>query len=129
MALEKDAQKRIRKTPKGPRVVIGLDVEDTGATPKREIPFVLGVLAPLSGHANKPSFKEQEAHQIDRENFDDVMTKIRPKLTFSVESTFRSGEKLGVDLSFKKMEDFEPQKVAERIPGLQERLEYRRRLT
>src|SRR5579862_1186514 len=121
MALEKDAQKRIRKTPKGPRVIIGLEVHDDDAIPRREIPFVLGVLAPLSGHADKAVFKERESHQIDRENFDTVMAKIGPSLSFPVQSTLRRGENLTVNLSFKSMEDFEPQRVAEEVDALKDK--------
>jgi len=120
--LEKDAQKRVARTYKGPRVHIGVEVYDAGATRKREIPFVVGVMAPLSGTANSPSWAAQEAIEINRLNFNDVMKKIGPELEFSVPST------PGVKLKFETIEDFEPENVASKIPILAQRLERRRAL-
>jgi type VI secretion system protein ImpB len=120
--LEKDAQKRVSRTYKGPRVHIGVEVYDAGATRKREIPFVVGVMAPLSGTAITPSWAAQEAIEINRLNFNDVMKKIGPELDFSVPST------PGLKLEFDKIEDFEPENVASKIPMLARKLERRRAL-
>jgi type VI secretion system protein ImpB len=107
--LEKDAQKRVARTYKGPRVHIGVEVDDRDAIPKREIPFVVGVLAPLSGSAATASWPAQQAVEINRLSFNDVMKKISPQVQFPVQ-----GE-ASKTLTFEKMEDFEPENIAEEV--------------
>jgi len=116
--MEKDAQKRVAKTYKGPRVHIGVEVADGGATRKRELPFIVGVLAPLSGNAEVPVLEDREAVEIDRLNFDEVMTKISPRLDFG-----------GSSMTFKTMKDFEPEQVANKIPDLEAKLRRRKALS
>jgi type VI secretion system protein ImpB len=120
--LEKDAQKRVARTYKGPRVHIGVEVDDSGAIRKREIPFVVGVLAPLSGTAQPPSWAAQEALEINRLNFDDVMKRIGPRLEFSLPNIPE------IDMTFEKIEDLEPESVASKIPILAQKLKRRRSL-
>lgn len=115
-----------------PRVQITYDVETGGAMQKTELPFVVGVLADLSGapkEALKP-IKERKVVQIDRDNFNDVLAKATPRVAMKVDNklTGDNDSKLAVELNFKSMDDFEPARVAEQIPALKELLDMRGQL-
>ncbi len=115
-----------------PRVQITYDVETNGAMQKVELPFVVGVLADLSGQpkdALRP-LKDRQAAYIDRDNFNAVLEKAAPRLTLRVDDKLSgSGGKLGVELNFKSMDDFEPARVAEQVAPLKELLAMRHNLT
>jgi len=124
-----DKLKRVRP----PRVRIDYKVETEGAEPILELPFVVGVFADLSGQpkeANKP-LKQRKFTPIDRDNFNDVMMRAAPRVTFRVPNKVgdKPDELLNVELKFNKMEDFEPAKVAEQVPVLNELLQMRQKLT
>ncbi|MBL8792493.1 MAG: type VI secretion system contractile sheath small subunit [Planctomycetia bacterium] len=115
-----------------PRVQITYDVETNGAMQKVELPFVVGVLADLSGkpkEALKP-MKDRKVVAIDRDNFHDVLAKATPRLAFKVDNKLTDpNSKIAVELNFKHLDDFEPDKVAEQVPALKELLDMRQRLT
>lgn len=115
-----------------PRVQITYDVETNGAMQKVELPFVVGVLADLSGmpkEALRP-LKDRQAAYIDRDNFNAVLEKAAPRLALRVDDKLSgSGGKLGVELNFKSMDDFEPARVAEQVAPLKELLAMRHNLT
>jgi type VI secretion system protein ImpB len=114
-----------------PRVQITYDVETNGAMVKTELPFVVGVLADLSGapkEALKP-LKERKAAAIDRDNFNDVLARAMPRAAFKVDNKLTDeNTKLAVELNFKHFDDFEPARVAEQVPALRELVEMRNRL-
>ena len=115
-----------------PRVQITYDVETNGAMQKTELPFVVGVLADLSGQPSTPlrPLKERKVVQIDRDNFNDVLAKAAPRLAMRVDNTLTGGDtKMPVELNFKHIDDFEPAKVAEQVGPLRELLEMRQRLS
>jgi len=115
-----------------PRVQITYDVETGGAMKKVELPFVVGVLADLSGQpkeALKP-LKERKAVNIDRDNFNDVLAKATPRLALRVPNMLTDpNSKLAVELNFRHVDDFEPARVAEQIGPLKDLLEMRKELT
>ncbi len=115
-----------------PRVQITYDVETNGAMQKVELPFVVGVLADLSGkptEAPKP-LKERKVVNIDRDNFNDVLARATPRAAVKVADKLTGGDgKLAVELNFKHIDDFEPAKVAEQVPALREMLDLRRQLS
>ncbi|GLS26056.1 type VI secretion system contractile sheath small subunit [Marinibactrum halimedae] len=119
--------KRVRK----PRVHITYDVETNGAEVKKELPFVVGVMGDYSGDntdAKRP-LKERKFVQIDRDNFNDAMGKINPKLGLQVENTLAGdGSKMAVDLDFKNMDDFSPEAVVSQVEPLQKLLDARNKL-
>ena len=124
-----DTLKRVRP----PRVRIDYKVETEGAEPILELPFVVGVLADLSGmpkEANKP-LKQRKFVPIDRDNFNDVMARAAPRVAFRVPNKVgdKPDELLNVELQFKNMEDFEPARIAEQVPVLNELLQMRKKLT
>jgi type VI secretion system protein ImpB len=114
-----------------PRVQITYDVETNGAMQKVELPFVVGVLADLSGNPKDPPkpLKDRKMVQIDRDNFNDVLAKTAPRLAFRVQNRLTDEDtKLAVELNFKHIDDFEPARVAEQIPALRELLQMRQKL-
>src|SRR5216683_625486 len=115
-----------------PRVQITYDVETGGAMRSVELPFVVGVLADLSGNpkeALKP-LKDRPAVMIDRDNFNEVMTKQAPRVAMKVQNRLTDEDtKLAVELNFKHIDDFEPAQVAQQIGPLKELLDMRQRLT
>lgn len=115
-----------------PRVQITYDVETNGAMQKTELPFVVGVMADLSAspkEALKP-LKERKFTPIDRDNFNDVMKRATPRLALKVQNKLTDEDtKLGVELNFAEMDDFEPTRVAQQVGPLKELLDMRRRLT
>ncbi len=116
-----------------PRVQITYDVETNGAMKRTELPFVVGVLADLSGMPAQPlkPLKDRKVVNIDRDNFNDVMARTAPRLAFRVANklTDNPNEQISVELNFKNMGDFDPGRVAEQVPALKEMLDMRRTLT
>jgi type VI secretion system protein ImpB len=99
-----------------------------------ELPFVMGVLADLSGNSSdvaKPDMNDRTFLDIDMDNFDKRMSAIEPGLSMKVDNKLggdEGGEKLGVKLKFKKMEDFSPAAVARQIPATAKLLKAREQL-
>ncbi len=130
MAKESTQKKLSRVRP--PRVQITYDVEIGDAIETKELPFVLGVLGDYSGNptAPLPKLKERKFVDIDRDNFDDVLKGVAPRLAFRVENKLKNdGTQMGMELNFSKLEDFEPQNVVNQIEPLKRLLEVRTRLS
>jgi type VI secretion system protein ImpB len=117
-----------------PRVHVTYNVEIGNAIELKEIPFVMGVMADLSGMPEDPLPRIQERRfvEITPDNFDAVLDSMKPRVAFSVENKLTddpNAGKLGVDLTFKTIEDFEPERVARRVEPLRELLELRTKLS
>src|SRR5262245_1856041 len=116
-----------------PRVQITYDVETNGAMRKVELPFVVGVLADLSGQPKEAlrPMKERKFVNIDRDNFNDVLARSAPRLAMKVDNklTGEGDSKLAVELNFKSMDDFDPGQVAAQVGPLKELMDMRLRLT
>jgi type VI secretion system protein ImpB len=115
-----------------PRVQITYDVETNGAMQKVELPFVVGIMADLSGMPKEalPGLKERKFTNIDRDNFSDVMAKAAPRIAVRVQNKLTDeNSQLNAELTFKSIEDFEPAQVAKQIAPLNELLEMRHKLT
>lgn len=120
-------QKKINRVRK-PRVHITYDVETGGAMEKKELPFVVGVMGDFSGNPTDKlePIKDRKFIQIDRDNFNDVMKRMRPELNMRVENTLADdGSEMGVQLKFNGIEDFEPAQVAKQIDPLKKLLDTR----
>ena len=130
MAMKASIQKKLGRV-RPPRVHITYDVETGGAIEKKEIPFVVGILADLSAQLAKPlpNLKERKFIEIDRDNFDQVMARQEPRLAFKVDNKLTSeGGRMGVELKFKQLADFEPQNVARQVEPLHRLLDLRTKL-
>jgi type VI secretion system protein ImpB len=115
-----------------PRVQITYDVEIGGAFEKKDIPFVVGVMADLSGmpEAPLPKLKDRKFVEIDRDNFSDVMASISPHLVFRVPNRLANdGSATGVELRFNNIDDFGPLAIIENVAALKKMFEARSRLS
>jgi len=103
-----------------PRVRILYEVEVGGALEERELPFVIGVISSLSGNA-QTNLELNTFITIDRDNFDQVMESISPCISL-VLANFLSNKpdaKLDLTLTFKRLNDFTPDRILGQIPEFQ----------
>jgi type VI secretion system protein ImpB len=119
---------------RSPRVQITYDVEVGGAIELKELPFVVGVLGDFTGQPAEPlpKLKDRKFVEVNPDNFDTVLEGMKPHLSFSVENKLSEdpdAPNLKVDLSFKKLEDFDPCNVARQVGPLKELLDLRTRLS
>ncbi len=115
---------------RAPRVQIEYDVETYGAEKKIQLPFVMGVMADLSGTPKKelPPVANREFNELNVDNFNSYMKGIQPRVTCRVPNKLTGQDMLAVDITFESMADFSPAKVAEKVDGLRELLEARQQL-
>jgi len=115
---------------RAPRVQIEYDVELYGASRKTQLPFVIGVLAELSGQPAEalPPLAERAFLDIDADNFDDRLASMRPRVCFHLPDALSGHGDLPIDLSFESLDDFSPEAVARRIEPLRVLLEARTKL-
>ena len=113
-----------------PRVQITYDVEIGGATEKKELPLVVGLLADLSGQplVAPAKLKARRLIEIDRDNFNEVMSKIAPRLDLSVPDTLKGQGNLSVELNFTQFDHFHPEAIVKQVPRLAKLLEVRQQL-
>ena len=129
MAKESVFKKKERVRP--PRVHITYEVETGGAIVMKELPFVVGIMSDLSGNPKEalPKLKERKFTEVDRDNFDDVLKSMKPRLAFRVDNKLQNdGSELSVELEFKKLADFSPENVAKQVQPLNDLLEIRNKL-
>jgi len=117
-----------------PRVQITYDVETGGAIEMKELPFVMGIMADLSGNPEQPlpilKDPKRKFVEIDRDNFDDVMKGIAPRLAYKVDSKLTDDDtKIGVELKFSGIDDFGPEQVADQVEPLHKLVEIRKQLS
>ena len=110
-----------------PRVQITYDVEIGDAIEKRELPLVVGVLADLAGKpaSAPPKMKDRRFVEVDRDNFDEIMAKIGPRLDISVPDMLKGTGNLKIELNPKKFADFHPEAIVDQVPRLKKLLEAR----
>jgi type VI secretion system protein ImpB len=116
---------------RAPRVQIEYDVELYGAQKKVQVPFVMGVMADLSGDAKEPlpGVDERKFLAIDVDNFDERMKSMKPRAAFSVPNTLTGQGNLAIDITFENMDDFSPAAVAQKVDSLNKLLEARQQLS
>ncbi|MEO6811996.1 MAG: type VI secretion system contractile sheath small subunit [Isosphaeraceae bacterium] len=117
---------------RSPRVHLTYDVEVGGAIQLKELPFVVGVLADLSGKPDEPlpKMKDRKFVEIDRDNFNKVLSGMKPRLAFQVDNTLQDdGSKINVEMRFNSMDDFEPEQVVHQVEPLRKLLEARTKLS
>jgi type VI secretion system protein ImpB len=117
---------------RSPRVHITYDVETGDAIELKELPFVMGVAADLSGKPADPlpRMRDRKFVEIDRDNFDDVMKGMKPRLAFQVDNKLAADDtRIGVELRFNRLEDFDPEQVARQVDPLRKLMEVRRELS
>ncbi|MFT4172421.1 MAG: type VI secretion system contractile sheath small subunit [Rhodocyclaceae bacterium] len=129
MSATNSSQKFIARN-RAPRVQIEYDVEIYGSEKRIELPFVMGVLADLSGKPTDPlpPVADRKLLDIDIDNFDERMKAMKPRVAFAVPNTLSGDGRLMVDMTFESIEDFSPAAVADKVDALQRLLEARTQL-
>ena len=118
--------KRVSKN----RVSITYDVETNGASQTKELPFVIGMIGGYSGdrQAREP-MEDRTFYQVDKDNLNTVMTRVAPRLTYTVENKLQGdGSEFAVDLDFKSMKDFEPDAIVDKVEPLRKLAKTREQL-
>lgn len=115
---------------RAPRVQIEYDVELYGAEKKIQLPFVMGVMADLSGKSNEPAVAvaDRKFMDVDTDNFDARMKAMKPRVAFQVPNKLTGEGNIAVDMTFESMDDFSPAAVAAKVDGLKQMLEARQQL-
>ncbi|MCC6135944.1 MAG: type VI secretion system contractile sheath small subunit [Candidatus Contendobacter sp.] len=116
---------------RAPRVQIEYDVEVYGSQKKVQLPFVMGVMADLSGKPADPlaSVADRKFLEIDVDNFDSRLKAMKPRAAFRVPNTLTGEGDLSVDITFESMDDFSPAAVARKVDSLNRLLQAREQLT
>lgn len=130
MAKQESIQKKLQKV-RPPRVQMTYDVEIGDAIEQKELPFVVGVAGDFSGKSEvmQQRLKDRKFVSIDRDNFDEVMTGLQPRVAYRVANELSDkGGEFAVDLKFESMEDFRPESVVQQVEPLKKLLEARTKL-
>ncbi len=116
---------------RAPRVQIEYDVELYGAEKKVQLPFVMGVLADLSGKPEEPlpGVADRDALEIDVDNFDERLKSMKPRVAFQVPNTLTGEGNMNVDITFESMDDFSPAAIASKVDSLNKLLQARTQLS
>jgi type VI secretion system protein ImpB len=116
---------------RAPRVQIEYDVELYGAEKKVQLPFVMGVLADLSGKPAEPlaPVADRKFLEVDVDNFDARMKAMKPRVAFQVPNALTGDGNLSVDITFENMDDFSPAAVARKVDSLNKLLQAREQLS
>jgi type VI secretion system protein ImpB len=135
MAKRESTQKKLQRV-RPPRVQLTYDVEIGDAIEQKELPFVVGVIGDFSAQSETdlPKLRDRKFVNIDRDNFDEVMSSLKPRAAFQVENklTSEAGSegkgRFGVSLTFESIEDFRPESVVQQVEPLQKLVEIRGKL-
>lgn len=129
--MAKDSSQKFIARNRAPRVQIEYDVEIYGAEKKVQLPFVMGVLADLSGKPEEPlaPVADRKFLTIDVDNFDDRLKAMKPRVAMQVPNTLTGEGNLNVDITFQSMDDFSPGAIARKVEPLRKLLEARSQLS
>jgi len=127
MAKRKASSQKFIARNRAPRVQIEYDLETYGAQQTINLPFVMGVMADLSGKPEEalPGVEQRKFLEIDVDNFDERMKSAKPRVAFQVPNTLTGEGNLSIDLTFENMEDFSPAAVAQKVDSLNKLLKAR----
>ncbi|MEI2767189.1 MAG: type VI secretion system contractile sheath small subunit [Nitrosomonas sp.] len=128
--MAESSQKFIARN-RAPRVQIEYDVELYGAEKKIQLPFVMGVMADLSGKPAEdlPEVGERDFLEFDVDNFNERMKAMKPRVAFQVPNVLTGEGNISVDITFENMDDFSPARVAEKVDALNKLLQTRTELS
>jgi type VI secretion system protein ImpB len=116
---------------RAPRVQIEYDVETYGSEKKIQLPFVMGVMADLSGKPAEtlPRVDNRKFLEIDVDNFDERLKSMKPRVAFQVPNSLTGEGNIMVDITFESMDDFSPAAVARKVDALNKLLTARTQLS
>lgn len=129
--MAKESSQKFIARNRAPRVQIEYDVEVYGAEKKIQLPFVMGVLADLSGQPVDPlaPVADRKFLEIDVDNFDERLKAMKPRVAVQVPNTLTGEGNMAVDVTFESMDDFSPAAIARRVEPLRKLLEARGQLS
>ena len=130
MPKKESIQQKLKRV-RPPRVQITYDVEIGGAMELKELPFVVGVMGDFSGQPAQelPRVKDRKIIEIDRDNFDQVLAGMTPRLAMRVDNKLSNDDsKLNVELRFNSLQDFEPDNLVQQVEPLRQLVEARQKL-
>ena len=130
MVVAKESSQKFIARNRAPRVQIEYDVEVYGSEKKINLPFVMGVLADLSGQPADPlaPVADRKFLEIDVDNFDERLKSMKPRVAVQVPNMLTGEGNLAVDMTFESMDDFSPAAVARKVDALSKLLEARGQL-
>lgn len=130
MAKKESIQKQLQRV-RPPRVQLTYDVEVGDAIEIKELPFVVGVLGDFAGQSevSQGKVRDRKFVNVDMDNFDDVLASMAPGASFKVKNLLQhDGSEIGVQLEFRKFEDFRPESVVQQFEPLRKLQEARAKL-
>ena len=131
MATRESIQHKIDRV-RPPRIQITYDVEVGGAIEMKELPFVIGVMGDFVGKSEEPlpALKSRKFVEIDADNFNQVLSGMKPRLAYTIENKLQDdGSKMGIELNFDNIEDFEPDNIVQQVEPLRKLVEARQKLS
>ena len=128
--MAKESSQKFVARNRAPRVQIEYDVELYGAEKMIQLPFIMGVMADLSGKPEEalPPIAERKILEIDVDNFDERLKAMKPRTAFRVPNTLTGEGNINVDITFESMDDFSPAAVAKKVGALRQLLDARTQL-
>jgi type VI secretion system protein ImpB len=130
MPKKESIQQKLKRV-RPPRVQITYDVEIGGAMELKELPFLVRLLGDFSGHPSQhlPRVKDRKLIEIDRDNFDEVLAGMAPRLAMRVDNKLTNdGSKMNVELRFNSLQDFEPDNIVQQVEPLRKLVDARQKL-
>ena len=129
--MAKESRQKFIARNRAPRVQIEYDLELYGAQKKINLPFVMGVMADLSGNPADPlaPVADRKFLTIDVDNFDERLKSMKPRVAFNVPNTLTGEGNMSVDITFESMSDFSPGAIAKKVEPLAKLLEARTQLS
>jgi type VI secretion system protein ImpB len=126
----KESSQKFVARNRAPRVQIEYDVELYGAEKMIQLPFIMGVMADLSGKPEDPlaPVADRKMLEIDVDNFDERLKAMKPRVAFRVPNTLTGEGNINVDISFENMDDFSPAAIAKKVGALRQLLDARTQL-
>lgn len=108
------------------RVNLKLDLHTGGASKKTELPLKLLVTGDFSNGQEAVPLSEREKVNVNKNNFDAVLSEYSPKINLTVKNTLvDDGSEDNISLTFQNMKDFTPEQVSRQIPQLKAMLSMR----
>ncbi|MET0010305.1 MAG: type VI secretion system contractile sheath small subunit [Candidatus Thiodiazotropha sp. 6PLUC9] len=128
--MAKESSQKFVARNRAPRVQIEYDVELYGAEKQIQLPFIMGVMADLSGKPEEalPPVADRKMLEIDVDNFDERLKAMKPRTAFRVPNTLTGEGNINVDITFENMDDFSPAAVAKKVGALRQLLDARTQL-
>ena len=101
------------------------------AKEEKELPFKMLALGDYTGRPDDRPVEERKPLNIDKDNFNDVMSEHKLAVNINVADKLSGDEggELALSLKFDTLKDFTPEGIAQQVPELRQLLQLREALT